>query len=230
MTSICAEVEEGTGLVCDKEMPCYITHSTDGISWGISASPGTRKKGAKQAEAESILGGMKPEKETGPPDLAEVFRNLPAIGYGDTSGHSGTDTSEDRARHEDSTGITSVRQRSVLMALGFSGPRGVTVKELREATGWHHGQASGALTNLHKKGYLARLADARAGSKIYVLPEHTEGREAEPYFSKADQALQDAKAVGWNVAHQMLCQGFRLHQVCSHSNPYEAASNDQVSA
>lgn len=45
---------------------------------------------------------------------------------------------------------------------------GMTVVEVREATGLHHGQASGSLSMLHKDKSLARLADKRSGHSIYV--------------------------------------------------------------
>lgn len=228
---ICGEVEEGTGRVCDKELPCTFTHETDGWTWGTSVLPGEAKKGATLEKAKEILDtGFKPQGETGPPNLAEVFANLPALGYGDSSGHSGTDTSAARAEYEDINGITSEKQRAVVIALGFAKAHGVTWREIGDATGWHHGSVSSALTNLHKGRFICRLADTRNGSKIYVLPTYVEGREVEVFASKKDGEIQEAKAIGWNVAHKSLCQGFRLHQVCAHSNPYEAASSGAVAS
>ena len=43
----------------------------------------------------------------------------------------------------------------------------------------HHGTISGAVSNLHKKGLIARLAEKRGKNKIYVMPHNVDGRETE---------------------------------------------------
>lgn len=50
-----------------------------------------------------------------------------------------------------------------------------------EATGWHHGTASGVLSNLHAGGRIHRLSVQRDGRKVYVLPEFVGGRRTENY-------------------------------------------------
>lgn len=45
--------------------------------------------------------------------------------------------------------------------------------------GWHHGQASGALSVLHKTGYVARLTEVRERCKVYVHPDFVGGRPIE---------------------------------------------------
>jgi hypothetical protein len=47
---------------------------------------------------------------------------------------------------------------------------------LADICGWHHGQASGALSDLHKAGLIARLVERRNRCSVYVLPEHVGGR------------------------------------------------------
>ena len=37
----------------------------------------------------------------------------------------------------------------------------------------------GAVSNLHKKGLIARLAEKRGKNKIYVMPYNVDGRETE---------------------------------------------------
>lgn len=101
----------------------------------------------------------------------------PALPYAGGSGWSGSDTSHARQVREDLDGTTASRQRDALMVAASAGARGITVGYLRYLTGWHHGQASGTLSCLHKAGRLARLADTRAGMALYVLPECVEGRE-----------------------------------------------------
>lgn len=103
----------------------------------------------------------------------------PILPYAGTSGHSGTDTSERRARRDDTDGTTSARQSSTLAALKHAGADGLTWNELAAANDWHHGQASGALSTLHKAGLIARLSASRNRSKIYVLPIFVNGRPTE---------------------------------------------------
>jgi len=44
-----------------------------------------------------------------------------------------------------------------------------------------HGSASGALTRLHRSGYLVRLTRTRNGQQIYVAEAFSGGRELSPY-------------------------------------------------
>ena len=57
----------------------------------------------------------------------------------------------------------------------------MTVAELRTVTGWHHGQASGVLSCLHKEEKIARLTESRDRCKCYVHPMYVNGRETEPH-------------------------------------------------
>lgn len=54
--------------------------------------------------------------------------------------------------------------------------RGITWRELAEATGWHHGVASSALSNLHRSGAAVRLQERREGCGVYVTPENARDR------------------------------------------------------
>ena len=60
-----------------------------------------------------------------------------------------------------------------------TGVSGATWKELAEATGMHHGSASGFLSNLHRLGEIKRLSQRRDGCKVYVYPEFVLGRVTE---------------------------------------------------
>lgn len=100
----------------------------------------------------------------------------PVLPYGGGSGWSGTDTSRDRAEDEDASGKTAERQHTVRVLLREAGERGLTYTELGEATGWHHGQSSSALSTLHKAGVIARLLEKRGRCRIYVHPEYVMGR------------------------------------------------------
>jgi hypothetical protein len=97
--------------------------------------------------------------------------------YAGTSGWSGSDTSKERALREDGEGTTGYRQSETLGVLWDAGYWGVTWSELAELYGWHHGQASGVLSVLHKAGKIVRLKARRNKSAIYVLPNYINDRE-----------------------------------------------------
>jgi len=99
--------------------------------------------------------------------------------YAGTSGWSGTDTSEERAKTSDSKGKTSDIQAYALRSLYGRGPRGLTWKELSEQTGWHHGTSSSVLSVLHKAERIYRLKERRDGCRVYVYngPDYLDGRE-----------------------------------------------------
>lgn len=123
--------------------------------------------------------------------------NEPLTPYAGTSGWSGSDASRERAEREDSNGTTSQRQSQALAYADVFGHTGVTVKDLREMTDWHHGQASGVLSVLHKEGRLVRLAEKRDRCHVYVLPEHVSGRVTQPHgrSRKATLTTEEEEAV-----------------------------------
>lgn len=100
--------------------------------------------------------------------------------YAGTSGWSGSETSRQRAIDADGSGLTGVRQRQVRFLVASTREEGLTVRDLRVATQWHHGVASSVLTALHKAGAIQRLSEVRDRCKVYVLPEYVGGREIEP--------------------------------------------------
>lgn len=107
--------------------------------------------------------------------------NQPALPYANTSGWSGTDTSEDRARTADNDGRTSQRQTDTLKAVRHRGSYGMTVAEVRDTSGWHHGTASGVLSVLHMVGRLERLVEKRGRCHVYVHPDFVQGRDTQPH-------------------------------------------------
>jgi len=113
------------------------------------------------------------------------------------SGWSGTDTSEDRAKRADLGGLTAERQMRVIRLLRtMTHDHGITVAELRAATGWHHGVASSALSTLHKGQQIARLAEKRGRCHIYVLPSQVNGRETQPQgVNQRERLLEDCYAL-----------------------------------
>ena len=105
--------------------------------------------------------------------------NQPQLPYNETSGHSGTDTSKERALHADRSGRTALRQAQALNLLSQRKIAGLTWKEFSEITGLHHGTASGVLSVLHKTGRIARLKETRNGCKVYVDVFCVQGRVIE---------------------------------------------------
>jgi len=105
--------------------------------------------------------------------------NQPELPYNGTSGHSGSDTSRQRALSADRSGKTALRQAQALNLLSQRDMLGLTWKELSQITGLHHGTASGVLSVLHKTGRIARLKESRDGCKVYVDVSCIEGRVVE---------------------------------------------------
>jgi hypothetical protein len=58
---------------------------------------------------------------------------------------------------------------------------GATWYELGSEFGWHHGQASGVLSTLHREGRIARLKEKRGKSSVYVDLMFVNGRETATY-------------------------------------------------
>jgi hypothetical protein len=118
---------------------------------------------------------------------------LPVKPYAGTSGWSGTATSRERAVRADKSGVTTERQRLVLRYVSASHERGVTVVEARRDLNLHHGQASGALSNLHHGGHLALLTERRDRCHVYVLVENVAGRDTVPPSTNARRLTDDEK-------------------------------------
>ena len=70
---------------------------------------------------------------------------------------------------------------NIVNHLRNAGSDGLTWKELSDITGAHHGVTSGSLSNAHRDYQIARLAQKRGGSRIYVLPEFVGDRTTEPH-------------------------------------------------
>jgi hypothetical protein len=79
--------------------------------------------------------------------------------YNGTQGYVQVDTSIERL---------TPNLESVMVAINERDLQGMTWKELALYKGWHHGQASGALSNLHKLGYVFTTSEKRNGCHVYV--------------------------------------------------------------
>jgi len=108
-----------------------------------------------------------------------VESDLPVLPYNGSSGWSGTDTSKERADNDDLFGNTSARQQYVLNLLRARGAEGATWREVADLSMMHHGQASSALSTLHKADKIARLTEKRDKCRVYVLHEYVYERETD---------------------------------------------------
>jgi hypothetical protein len=73
------------------------------------------------------------------------------------------------------------RLDQALIDVSRAGSHGLTWREYASKHGLHHGQASSALSNLHRCGLIAKLRDRRFRCGVYVVPNCIEGRETVPF-------------------------------------------------
>lgn len=111
-------------------------------------------------------------------------RGLPTMveypnGHG--SGHAGNATSRERQEREDAVGLTRSRQAKALDLLLQAGAHGLVVAEVEHLLDVGHGQASSALSHLHRAGRVVRLTDRRNTQELYVHPDYVNGRKESPY-------------------------------------------------
>lgn len=125
-----------------------------------------------------------------------IFDSDHDLGYGDTLGWSGSDTSRERAEDEAESGLASARLSHAHDLVSRAGPYGLTWNELSGLTSWHHGQASGVLSVLHKTHKITRLHDRRGRSKIYVTPDNVDGRMTERHGRTASR-----QGTGLDLSH-----------------------------
>lgn len=97
-------------------------------------------------------------------------------GYNGEVGHSGSETSKRAASK-----VTGKRSVQVFSFIARSELHGLTCAELESRLSIGHGAASGALTRLHRGGWITRLTEERDGQQVYVTPEWVEEREESPY-------------------------------------------------
>jgi DNA-binding transcriptional ArsR family regulator len=105
----------------------------------------------------------------------------PTRPYQGSSGHSGSDTSRERAERRDGDGTTGKAAVRMFSEVALRGGYGLTCHEAQQRLGIGHGSASWALSVLHKAGKIARLEDRRVGQHVYVTPAHVNGRPLSPY-------------------------------------------------
>lgn len=108
------------------------------------------------------------------------------------SGHAkGSDTSRERQERLDASGITAYNQRQALGLLIKFESNGITAAELEDWLEIGHGQASSALSHLHRAGHVRRIKERRQRHEVYVLPEYVDGREESPYRPRLTKRPKD---------------------------------------
>ena len=90
------------------------------------------------------------------------------LAYGETAGYVQRASSKERAVREVKDGTLSKRQQLLLVFLDAAGTDGLTWQQLANITGLHHGQVSGALSNLHSAGMVFMLRTQRNKCHPYV--------------------------------------------------------------
>jgi len=138
----------------------------------------------------------------------------PILPYNGSSGWSGSETSRKRAASEDSNGVTSDRQQSLLRLLKSRKEDGGTWKSLGETLGWHHGQISGTLSVLHKAEKIARLTESQNRSAIYVSLDFVNGRELEEYKSKNQNESYYRQVIADEILDWCVSEGHSLFCSC----------------
>jgi hypothetical protein len=124
----------------------------------------------------------------------------PLLPYKGSSGHSGTDSSENRANTRDLNGDTAMLQFTIYNNIRLSQGNGRTVGELKHFG--HHGNVSGALSNLHKKKAISRLKEKRGKQKIYVCNQYVDGRETESQGRQNDSNNSSNGSTDSNAVHE----------------------------
>lgn len=140
----------------------------------------------------------------------------------EASGEAGHSTSTDMREAESANGTTAVRQAAALGEVRQRGREGVTWKELAEARGWHHGQASSALSHLHHRGMVVRLEETRGRCGVYVLPEFVEFRATVQQGRRYD-ALTLARDVPLDTLREAL-------RIATEPSPNERTTGEQQSS
>jgi hypothetical protein len=93
---------------------------------------------------------------------------LPFTPYTGTGGHAGSEASRERAEREAVDGTLADRQQDILDYLAGVGVGGATWVTVGQALSLHHGQVSGALSNLHTGGAVFMLRKRHNRSHPYV--------------------------------------------------------------
>jgi hypothetical protein len=139
------------------------------------------------------------------------------LGYTQTGGYVLRPASKERALREVASGVLSERQQRISVALRAARLDGMTYQEVGRALELHHGQSSGALSNMHKAGVVFMLRTQRNGCHPYVHvdyrdnfaddfcwdePVRTRNSKRNELMGELLNVCRVAADVGWSVAMQ----------------------------
>ena len=137
--------------------------------------------------------------------------------YNGTGGYVERPASIERAVREAQDGTLSKRQSDIVQELDVAGVQGATWKTLGQILNLHHGQVSGALSNLHKAGevfmlrakqnrchsyVLKRYRWAYTDEQVFDTPATTRAGERPALLNDLYATCQAAKEVGWSAGMQ----------------------------
>jgi predicted RNA-binding Zn-ribbon protein involved in translation (DUF1610 family) len=192
-----AKCPDRDGIICtDPPHPAYGYHFDANARhpWkGEEDIP--LKTPSKKDKKKGIRDAVLPEIKTGPPTAVGVMARpytqdgAPSAGYA-----SGSETSKD------SEEARAGSQRQVYELVVAAGAHGITGHEANDAIGKSRlttGQA--ALSDMHKVGLIARLAEVRDKQQVYVLPEHINGRETRAHRSRSASGLSECPNCGHDL-------------------------------
>ena len=137
--------------------------------------------------------------------------------YNGTGGYVERPASIERAVREAQDGTLSKRQSNIVEQLDLAGVQGATWKTIGQILNLHHGQVSGALSNLHKAGEVFMLRAKHDRCHAYVLkryrwayteeqvfdtPATTRAGERTALLNQLYATCQTANEVGWSAGMQ----------------------------
>lgn len=93
-----------------------------------------------------------------------------------------------------STGFVDLapRSREVFYTVAGAGQYGMNWVEVARNLNLHHGQASGALSSLHRRGFVARLTEKRDRCSVYVANRYLLDRDTIPYPSEKPAEVSES--------------------------------------
>ena len=121
--------------------------------------------------------------------------------YGDTGGFVQRPASVARAMSEIASGKLSERQTKIIELLDGAGASGLTWNDCGVLLGLHHGQISGALSNLHGCGMVFALKQIRNRSHPYVHIKYLSEWDAEARY---DEPVRTRNSKERNLQAQLL--------------------------
>ncbi len=112
--------------------------------------------------------------------------------------------SKERAKREAKDGTRSARHKKVLKHLEWHGPAGATWRELGQELQLHHGQISGALSNMHKHGEVFTLVEQRDRCHPYVHAMFRDRYKPEERFDEPAKTASAQKTEMLSLVKDML--------------------------